>query len=244
MKNTLALFVIVLSLAACSRPATNTVLTVTPTEATPVMATFPTLPAQTPTASASSNPTPFAPFTVNPTVDNVNLRMNPGYFFDAFGLVHQSDTLTVLGKAPGDEWIYIETADGTKGWVFSQLLTSDVDLQQLPIQEPTDVQLIKGKVVDANGTPIQGIGFEVKQGTETDAQANVVTTDANGEFFSFMPTTSSGTWTINQVAVACLSNVWSDSSCGTYKSGYTGVVEPQTLTVVLPQTGALAFTWK
>jgi len=240
LKRTLILVLIVLGISACSKSAPE--VTPTVTSSGPSVSTMLPLPALTPTSSAS--PTPFTPFTVKPGVDNLKVRMGPGYLFDAWGMVQQTDTLTVLGKAPGGEWINVETAEGVKGWVFAELLKSEVDLEQVPVQKPAEVLIITGRVLDVNGTPIKGVGFEVKQGTEAEALTNPVQTDANGEFFSFLPAEASGSWSITQNAVACTSNAWSDSTCTTYKSGYTGTVEPQTLTVTLPQGSPLVFTWK
>ena len=82
--------------------------------------------------------------------------MNPGYMFDALILVNKTDVLTVLGSSPGHEWTYIKTADGIEGWVFTLLLESSVDLTQIPIREPKDVQVIKGRVTDVSELPIRG----------------------------------------------------------------------------------------
>lgn len=242
LKRVLILTLIALALAACSKSVSSAEATATVAVAASTPATFPSLPALTPTSSAS--PTPFTSFNVKPGVDNLKVRMNPGYLFDARMMVQQTDTLTVLGKAPGGEWINVQTADGVEGWVFAELLKSAVDLEQVPVLEPQEVILIKGRVLDAAGTPIQGVGFDIKQGAETDAPNNPVVTDANGDFYAFLPVGSSGTWTVTYTAIACKSNVWSDSSCKTYKAGYTGTVGPQSLTVSLPQSSSLAFTWK
>jgi len=241
LKPTLLLTIIALLVTACSKPASEPLPTET-AEAPTQSVSFPTLPPETPTAAVTA--TPFIAFTVKPSVDNLNLRMNPGYLFDAWGVVHQTDTLTVLGKAPGDEWIYVETDQGIKGWVFTELLISEVDLKQVPVQTPTEVVVIRGKVLDLNGIPIKGVGFEVKQGAEAESPNNPVVTDANGEFFAFLPADASGIWSVNQNAIACTSNVWLDGACTAYKNGYTGTVEPQTISVTLPQTGSLSFTWK
>jgi len=242
LKRVLILILIALALAACSKSASSAEATATVAAAASTPAAFPSLPAMTPTSSAS--PTPFTPFNVKPGVDNLKVRMNPGYLFEAWMMVQQTDTLTVLGKAPGGEWINVQTEGGVEGWVFAELLKSAVNLEQIPVLEPKDVVLIKGRVLDAAGTPIQGVGFDLKQGAEADASTNPVVTDANGDFYAFLPAETSGTWTITYTAIACKSNVWSDSTCKTYKAGYTGSVDPQTLTVSLPQSNPLAFTWK
>jgi uncharacterized protein YgiM (DUF1202 family) len=236
VKRFLLLSLLILALAGCSKAAPGAEATATAAATTPEA--FPSLPALTPTSSAS--PTPFAPFAVKPGVDNLNIRSNPGYLFDPLLMAQQTDSLTVQGKAPGGEWIAVQTADGVQGWVFAELLKSDTDLDKVPVREPKDVVLIKGHVQDASGTPIQGVGFELKQ----DDMTNTVVTDSKGDFYSFLPTTASGTWTVTQTAVACKSNVWSDSSCSTYKAGYTGTVLPQTMSISLPQSNSLAFTWK
>jgi hypothetical protein len=233
IKQFLLLSMCILALSACSKSVPDAEATAT---AGPIP--FPSLPALTPTSSAS--PTPFTPFSVNPSVDNLKIRSNPGYLFDALLMAQQTDPLTVQGKAPGGEWIAVQTADGVEGWVFAELVKSDVDLEKVPAREPKDVVLIKGRVLDATGIPIRGVTFETKQGDLT----NEVITDSNGDFYSFLPADSSGAWTVTQTAVACPSNVWSDSSCSVYKAGYTGTVIPQTLTVTLPQSNPLAFTWK
>ena len=242
-RRALLLLLIVLVISACSKPASETTPTATvaagvvaPSAATPLA-----VPAKTPTAGAS--PTPFTSFSVQPSVDTLKVRVNPGYLFDAAMLANKGDRLTVLGKAPGGEWLSIQTANGTKGWVFGLLVKSDIDIQRVPVIQPTDVQLIKGRVLDGNGTPIQGVGFEIKQGAGADAPTNVVMTDAEGEFYAYMPSNASGEWAISQTAISCLSNVWVDGSCSTYKTGYSGKVEPNTLNINLPQDGALTFLW-
>jgi len=236
VKRFLLLSLFILMLAGCSKSADTAQATATVTS--PAPGALPNLPALTPTSSAS--PTPFTPFAAKPGVDNLKVRVNPGYLFDALLMAQQTDSLTVQGKAPGGEWIAVQTADGVEGWVFAELLKSDVDLDRIPMREPKDVALIKGRVLDATGIPIQGVTFDLKQGD----LSNTVTTDANGDFYSYLPLDASGTWTVTQTGIACKSNVWSDKACSTYKTGYTGTVAPQTITVPLPQSSPLTFSWK
>ena len=182
-KKTLLFVLIMLAIAGCSKSAENITPVVT-TQVTPGTTQpaliFPTIPPTTPTSSAS--PTPFTSFTVKPSVDNLKLRLNPGFLFDALRMVQQTDPLTVLGKAPGGEWTYVQTADGAEGWVFTQLLTSGIDLKQVPVREPKDVVLVKGRVLDANNIPIPGVGFLIAEGSSTDSSNNITHTDTNGDF--------------------------------------------------------------
>jgi SH3-like domain-containing protein len=245
IKRIFIMLLMILIVSGCAKPTPDANVTATVTvasQATSAPGVFPTLPAAT--AVSASSPTPFTPFTVKPTVDNLNVRVGPGYLFDALGLVHQADTVTVLGTAPGHEWTKIRTADGTEGWVFTMLLQSSVDLKQIPLLEPKEIQVIKGRVTDASGLPIPGVAFAAGQSSQADISGNAATTDANGEFYFFIPSAESGEWLVSYTGIACESIVWSDSSCSTYKAGYTGNVDPPTSSFTLPQATPLTFKWK
>ena len=246
LKRALIYLLILVLITGCSKSVAS--LPPTPTKAaTPIVgvstlpAALPSLPAITPTSSAS--PTPFTSFIVKPAVDNLKIRTNPGLMFEAMVLLQQTDELTVMGAAPGNEWIYVKTADGTEGWVFAELLASSVDLTQIPIRQPKELKVIKGQVLDVSGLPIQGVVFDIKQGSE--ASSNTVVTDGNGMFYSFMPDSATGDWTVSYSGIACKSNVWADSTCTTYKPGFTGNLDPQTLNVTVPQNaGLLMFIYR
>jgi hypothetical protein len=158
--------------------------------------------------------------------------------------IAEGGKVTVLGKAPGGEWIRVRTKETVEGWVFWRLLRATVDVQEAPVVQPQNVLLIQGRVRDANGTPIQGVSFDVVQGDQTVSGTNPVLTDSSGEFFAFLPPNSTGTWTVSQTGIACDSNVWTDASCTAYKNGYQGNVDPPSVDVTLPSTGVLEFTWK
>jgi len=136
-------------------------------------------------------------------VDNLNIHTNPGYLFPVIRMYKQGTTFTVLAKAPGGEWFYVQAPENITGWVFGFLLQTDHDLQAVPVIQPENVQLIKGRVTDAQGTPIRGIGFAIVQGTGERPPRNDVVTDANGEFFAFMPATASGEWVVSYTSI-CL----------------------------------------
>lgn len=239
----LYLFLLTGAFVACSKPASAPLPTITPGNVGDGTATpFVLPPTPIPSATPAGSPTPFVSFEVNPAVDGLKLRLGPGFLFDALRLLGADAVLTVQGKSPGGEWTLVAVGDGAEGWVFAELLKSNVDIQSIPIIEPPGLIVIQGRVVDVLGTPIQGIGFEIKSG-ETENSTTAVS-DASGEFFAFLPTGASGAWTVTQNAVSCKGNVWANESCSAYKPGYVGTVEPKTQTVTLPQDGVLEFTWK
>lgn len=249
LKRNMIFMMTMLAISACSRPGVNPPApAATSTGAPMASATLPPtltpIPTLTSTPTLTLSPTKFAPFNVTAMVDNLNIRTNPGYLFPVIRMYKQGTTFTVLGKAPGGEWFYVQAPENIEGWVFGMLLDSDADLQAAPVSEPKDVLVIKGRVTDAQGTPISGIGFAIVQGTGERPPRNDVLTDANGEFFAFMPSTASGTWTVAFTAIACKSNVWKGNDCSYYKDEYKGNVEPPVITITLPQNELLMFTWK
>jgi uncharacterized protein YgiM (DUF1202 family) len=249
LKRALMCVLIALIVSSCSKSTGSTPPPPMPTD-TPIIETLSPLPAVLPsltivTPTASLSPTPFTSFTVKPSVDLLKVRMNPGFAFESLIMVQTADELTVMGTAPGNEWTYVKTPSGTEGWVFTQMLQSSVDLTKIPVKEPANLVVIKGRVTDANGAPIQGVGFDVLQGTDSQGASNSVVTDGNGVFYLFLPNSSSGIWTISYNSIACTSIVWTDSTCTTYKTGYTGSIDPTSQTVTLPQgNNMLTFTWK
>lgn len=242
-RNALFLFLFAGVLAACSKPASSPLPTITPGTSIDGTATpFVLPPTPLPSATPAGSPTPFVSFEVRSAVDGLKLRLGPGFLFDALRLLNSDSVLTVQGKSPGGEWIRVTARDGAEGWVFAELLKSEVDLQAIPVLSPEGLVVIRGRVNDVLGTPIQGIGFELKpEGAESGTTA---VSDANGEFFAFLPPGANGAWTVAQNAVSCKGNVWADESCSTYKPGYSGAVEPPMQTVTLPQSGILEFIWK
>jgi len=196
----------------------------------------------TPINTPSPSPTPYTPFYATAMVDNLRLRPNPGYLFPALRMLQQNTSLLVLGQAPGSEWIIVQMPSNESGWVFAKLLVSDHPLDLIPFIQPEDVQLVKGHVVDANNHAVTGVQFAITQGQGTDAPRNDAMTDANGDFYAFMPLTASGEWYVSYVTIACTSNLM-DANCN-WKSGAATQPEPAGIFITLPQEEPLEFTWK
>lgn len=255
MKWILLLLVFVLALSACSLPNQfQTQPTPAPTTASPTpqpptsTATLPPTPAATatvtasPTATVTYTPTPYTAFRARTMVENVNLRLNPGYLFPIKLVIPAGSSFLVLGKSPGGEWIYGETSTNSRGWIFRQLLESDNDLLAIPVIEPENVQLVTGKVVDSQGGPVSGIQYYLVPATGTSPLRTDAMTDEEGIFYAFLPEGYEGEWKVIYTAVACTSNTM-DSECNCV-GGLCGTSDPLEQTITLPQTAPLTFTWK
>lgn len=199
-------------------------------------------PTQPPVSITENTPRPYVPFFVTNTVENLVLRSNPGYLFEAKTTLAPDTRLLVLGRAPGNEWIFVQTPFERTGWVFTELLERTDQYNKAPVIQPADMQIIVGQVLDAERKPITGIQFAFVQGTTGTPPRNDATTDEFGIFYAFMPLTASGTWTVSFTAVHCTSNTM-DANCQCL-GGICGKPDPEVTSISLPTDQLLKFTWK
>jgi hypothetical protein len=175
-------------------------------------------------------------------VNNLNLRTNPGYLFPISRSLKEGTELTMLGIAPGYEWYYVRTQDGINGWVYTRLIQNPVPAIQLPVVEPSDVEIVTGTLTDEQGNPISGIQFAIWQGQGANPPRNDANTDINGKFIAFMPQDISGEWNIEFVAISCTSNTM-DANCDCL-GGICKDVEPKSISIPLPSPETFKFIWK
>jgi uncharacterized protein YgiM (DUF1202 family) len=253
MKRFLLFLMIVLSTSGCNLPSVlKPPPTITPSQppAIPTLADIEVTNTPTPppfytaTPGPTNTPTmePFTPFKVTLLADHVNVRDNPGTLFRVMANLPKLTTITVLGKSPGGDWVYSQLPSNQKGWIYSQLIQAAGELSTAPVIQPQNVQLVKGQVHNEAGLAISGVQFSLVQGSGTNFQRDDAITDANGDFYAFMPATAKGNWTLSYTAIGCTSNIM-DENC-ICKTGYCGNPNPQTTTVTLPQSSPVVFTWK
>jgi len=256
-KQTLSILIILLLLgAACTPPPTiskddqlATIVARTLT-AQPVFTPIPTFTATpVPISTATSIPTDASPpvvtasgpVYVNTSAQNVNLRTQPGTLFPVSRVMSQGTRLQVLGLSPGGEWVYVLNDEGINGWVDISFVDA-FPVEQFLTVEPGDVQRITGRVLDANGLPVSGIGFAIlQQGASKSLRTDSVT-DATGTFYAYLPKTASGVWAVSHVSTACTSNVM-DANCNCL-NGICGTAYPESTSISLPTNNPLTFIWK
>ncbi len=175
---------------------------------------------------------------IQTTAQNVNLRVGPGRLFQVRGVLAQGTSLEVVGIARGGEWLYVVNQEGIFGWVSVLFVAGGFDGPPPSLVEPENVQLVTGTVHTELGTPVNGIGFALEQGTNrTDAA-----TDDEGRFYAYLPSNLSGTWRVSYVSVSCRSNTM-DSNCNCI-SGTCGGAFPVSVDVTLLSSSDLVFVWK
>ena len=241
-------FAILLSLlASCNfartSPPTESTLgpTSVSTTATPeAEATSPSTPEPAPVIPVMASP--YVPFYVVTQVDNLVLRANPGQLFEAKTTLPNTSRLLVLGRAPGGEWLLVQTPLERTGWVFGQFATSEGDLNLVPFIQPADMQIVRGRVVDEKGMPVTGVQFAVVQDKAGSPPRNDAVTDETGTFYAFMPVNTTGTWAVSFTAVTCTSNLM-DRDCNCL-NGVCGGPTPASISVTLPLEQPIEFLWK
>jgi len=78
---------------------------------------------------------PMASIKIGLTEDHANVRSGPSTLYDAIGIITTGQSVPVLGKSIGGDWLLIEYAGvtGGKGWVWA--LYMDVTPGEIPIVE-------------------------------------------------------------------------------------------------------------
>lgn len=185
---------------------------------------------------------------VNPTAvtlkadvsaDTLNLRAGPSMLHNILSQYKKGDQVTILARAPGDEWLKVIGKDNRIGWMYVGHLTLIEDFHLLPIAQINESLVATGRVVDASGKGIPGIQVAL---TRTGGAQRVRITGISmddGVFYAFAPVEYQGTWLATVIGVGCGSRIV-DSNCR-----YAGVFYPvEGIDLTLPTFDELLITYK
>lgn len=243
--NAIVAFLIAAWITACApaapTPAAGEVQTVVAVTFTAMTASAPTPTSLPPTATEERPGEAFKAYQVQTITQNVNLRVGPGMLFKVSRVMAQGTTLEVSGRSPGNEWLYVKNQEGIFGWVGAYLVEGGSEGPPAPFVEPGDALRVSGVVKTELGTPVSGIGFALTQAGSNTRRTDAMT-DEEGRFYAFLPSTLTGTWVVDYVSVACMSNTM-DANCNC-KSGTCGEAFPRSIEITLPTAGDLNFVWK
>lgn len=206
----------------------------------PPAATQPPTPLPTVSPTLLPIPSPTLPITTaNITASMLNLRSGPSTLHAILGQYPKNTTVTLLGAAPGYEWLKIQAPDGKVGWMSTKLLETDQDLHLLPTLSLTESLMLTGKVTDAAGKGIPFITVSMtKIGADVTVHAEGITGE-DGIFFIFSPAEYQGSWSVQVVDIDCKSPIM-DPNCS-YQGGFTPAGG---FTTNLPQDTAIVFTYR
>lgn len=164
-----------------------------------------TTPAVTATLPVPTTPAVTCQAIVN--VASINLRDGPGTTFAMLSKAAQGTLLTILGKAPGNDWVLAQTPGGQAGWAAVDFMSLLCKMENIPLKNIDFAYVIKGKVTESNGSPVDGIDiavFQVDNGREL--RTDAITT-ASGEFYAYLPASSKGGWSVGMVGIKCTSRI-------------------------------------
>ncbi|MGD0708945.1 MAG: hypothetical protein ABSA51_10905 [Anaerolineaceae bacterium] len=165
------------------------------------------LPAETPTIT----PTP-EPVTAQVATATANLRRGPSMLDDVLSQINLGELVRVDGLAPGGEWAKVTTESAATGWMKLALLNFGTQTPSLPTISITDEYAIKGKVTDSTGKPLQDILLSLNRTVGDVYFENRMVTNADGEFYAFIPSQHVGTWTLEITGANCTATIV-DQSC-------------------------------
>lgn len=227
-----------LFLAGCSVFQPNTTNTEeNPSESAIETAVVAALPTQSPT----EQPQTIATHTISPTepvvaptqdaivaADTLNQRGGPSMLHNIISQFQKGDKVTLLARAPGNEWVKVLGKGNKIGWVYVTHLTLSQEIAQLPVLEINESLVIKGRVVDAGGKGIPGIQIAVTRMGANRARITAIST-LDGYFYAYAPVEYQGAWLASVIGVDCKSPIV-DANCR-----YAGVFYPvEGINVTLP----------
>ena len=188
-----------------------------------------------PTPTAIPSPTAFIPVTGKVNVFSMNMRSGPSTIHEVVEIFSQGTGLKVVGKAPGDEWVFVEIAGAEPGWMYAPLLEMEAGLDAIPTLNPEGCLLVVGRVEGSDGLPVGDIKvalFQVVGGIEKRTET---LSDGEGNFYLYLPETSDGEWTVQVVGYRCASRIV-EQNCqysGSFRDNGVAVVKmPQSAPVV------------
>ena len=235
------LFVSFCFLAACNSVLPVNLPAATPTAEPPPQVEIQDLstpteaqPSPTPQPEITQPPAP-VPLTAKVAAAALNMRGGPGTLHTVIAQYNEGAEVTLIGVAPGDEWVKVLTADGRTGWMSVAHLEISGEVSALPELAIHESLVITGRVVDASGKGIPGIDLAaLYQQRRVDG-----TTLENGVFYAYAPPELQGEWVVNVVGIGCSSPIV-DSNCR-----YAGTFQPQAgILVKLPQNADVTFIYK
>jgi hypothetical protein len=172
-------------------------------------------------------------------VETLNVRSGPGTVFDIILKLPEKTAITIVSRAPGDDWVRLETDEGQSGWVSSLFVSFEGELSTVPEEAVDFATAVQGNVVDDSGNPIEGVTVAVYQGVGAQTLRTEAGTNEIGVFYAFLPPEVAPGWQVAVVGVECTSPI-ADAECKV-----PGRFEPVGYSIQLPVTpDVLRFTYR
>jgi hypothetical protein len=137
----------------------------------------------------------------------MRLRSGPGYLFETIRQYPENQTVALLGRAPGNNWFYVQTEDGFTGWLKMEGIELEGNYFDAPEVTPDHVVIVRGRVFGTNGSPASDLALQVQPKWDVNpSMQDVGRTDVTGRFYIYLPEGTSGDWVIAITAYGCESS--------------------------------------
>ncbi len=198
--------------------------------------TTPQLPSPTPTGVPLPASTAVVYQIIRATIDidALNLRKGPGFLFAELDVYAKGQKVDVIAQEPDGDWLFVQTPDYKSGWMNAHYVIPEGSLANVPAIMPVGVLVIKGHVYTHNHQPASMIGVKIQPvGSSDTSLQDEANTNANGEWYAFLPATFEGNLTI-------VPDAYSPESSAANASGSLVGSFPPPQTITLPVSAA---TW-
>lgn len=169
----------------------------------------------------------------------LNMRTGPSILHDILNQYQKGDTVTLIGVAPGNQWVKILTKDNKAGWMLASHLTINGAVEALPTLPISESLVAVGKVVDSNGNGLPGIQVALTRMGGLEAVRVDGISLADGTVYVYAPIEYQGTWLAGVIGVDCTSQLV-DTNCR-----FGGKFLPADgIKLKLPQDTEILFTYQ
>ena len=161
----IGLALVILLVSACSGGATSVPIDIEPTlpvieiqalttnTPTPVPPTATPLPTSTPEPTSTSTPEPDNMGQIGSDEDTVYLHLQPGDAGEVARILYAYAPIQILRITENNEWVEVAISDGTVGWVRTESVETELDMDALEI---ADIQIVE-IVEDAPDIPVEEV---------------------------------------------------------------------------------------
>ena len=158
---------------------------------------------------------------------------------DILNQYQQGDVVSVIGAAPGQQWLKILDKDSKTGWMFISHLNLKGDVAAVPVLPISESLSAVGRVVDASGKGIPGVQVALYRVGGAQVVRVEGTSLADGSLYIYAPVEYQGSWLANVIGVDCTSPIV-DTNCR-----YAGKFTPAAgISLKLPQDSEITFTYQ
>lgn len=195
-------------------------------------------PSPSPTPQPTETPAPVV-LTAQVNVARLNLRSGPSILHDIINQYETGDSLSVIGVAPGKQWVKVIAKGDKIGWMMAAHMTLQGDLSALPVLPISESLVAVGKITTAAGEPLAGIQVGITRVGGLEVVRVDGISQADGTIYVYAPVEYQGTWLASVIGVDCTSPIV-DSNCR-----FSGKFEPvEGIPLKLPQENQINFIYR